>query len=184
MTDTQITNMKNNLLTMAPRPFGESFGEQLFFRIMPELTDRKDASHDATLNQFRTEIKLSRVVNKRKTKNLFESILDENTTTFLDSSSEEKFDCNIQQVKPKCFDVIIYGIMFDDVMHIFKTTSDVIENDKNIGYVDKQHRGNVGEGQFHIKQNNIQYHLDNFLIRTLTWDDLVTIVKGEDDQDN
>ena len=35
-------------------------------------------------------------------------------------------------MKPKCFDVIIYGIMFDDVMHIFKTTSDVIENDKNI----------------------------------------------------
>ncbi len=40
------------------------------------------------------------------------------------------------------------------------------------GYSNKQHRGNVGEGQFHLNQSNIDYHRKNFLVEKLTYEQL------------
>ena len=40
------------------------------------------------------------------------------------------------------------------------------------GYSDKQHRGNKGEGQFHINNDNIKYHRENNLERKLTYEEL------------
>ena len=41
-----------------------------------------------------------------------------------------------------------------------------------INFSSKQHRGNVGEGQFHIKKNNIDYHIKNYLVKTLTYEEM------------
>ena len=173
-----IQILKENLKQMAPRPFGEKFGEWLVTKIEKNLQSREDGSHDAILDGQKCEIKISRALLKQSSKLSFsEKLLVENSSKFINLNSKEKFDCNIQQVKPKCFDIIIYGVFFDDNIYLFKTDSKTIETDKNIGYVDKQHRGNVGEGQFHIKRNNIQYHIDNFLYKTLSWNELVEIIK-------
>lgn len=173
-----IDILKENLKQMAPRPFGEKFGEWLVNKIEKNLKPREDGSHDGILDNQRCEIKISRAILKQSSKLSFsEKLLSENITKFVNLDSNEKFDCNIQQVKPKCFDIIIYGIFFNDKIYLFKTDSNTIQTDKNIGYVDKQHRGNVGEGQFHIKRNNVQYHIDNFLYKTLSWDELVEIIK-------
>lgn len=43
---------------------------------------------------------------------------------------------------------------------------------KNIpGYSDKQHRGNVGEGQFHINNKNISEH-EKYLDKKVTYEEL------------
>lgn len=170
--------LKENLKQMAPRPFGEKFGEWLISKIEPSLQERQDTSHDAILNDKKCEIKISRALLKSSSKLSFtEKLLSDNLRKFVKSNSLDTFDCNIQQVKPNCFDVIIYGVFFDDIIYLFKTDSDTIKNDKKIGYIDKQHRGNVGEGQFHIKRNNLQYHIDNFLYKKLKWDELMNIIQ-------
>jgi len=94
-------------------------------------------------------------------------------------SSEAKthaFDCNIQQIKCKEFDVLYYGLFFDDSIEIFcMRSSEVL---KHPGYSNKQHRGNTGEGQFHIKRDNIDYHRKNHLIKTLSYDELYNLLSN------
>lgn len=90
-----------------------------------------------------------------------------------DEWEDHQFDCNIQQVKPAEFDVLYYGIFFSDQIQIFKITSEEInENPSLISYSDKQHRGNVGEGQFHLNNDTYQVHLGHFLEDELTYSQL------------
>ena len=44
-------------------------------------------------------------------------------------------------------------------------------------FSDKQHRGNEGEGQFHLNENNIEYHRRNFLEQELTYAELYNLLK-------
>ena len=37
---------------------------------------------------------------------------------------------------------------------------------------DKQHRGNTGEGQFHLKNSNIQYHINKYLYTKMDYNKL------------
>jgi hypothetical protein len=89
--------------------------------------------------------------------------------------AHNQFDCNIQQIKRAEFDVLYYGLFFSDCVKIFRINSiDIKENEKGgkIYYSDFQHKGNVGEGQFHINRKTLQVHLDNYLYKTLTYDEL------------
>lgn len=85
-----------------------------------------------------------------------------------------KFACNIQQIKRTEFDQLYYGMFFDDVIKIFTVLPADI--DSSIGYGNKQHKGNVGEGQFHITHQTLQTHLDRFLIKTLTYQELLDLL--------
>lgn len=135
---------------------------------------------DATGNQ-RVEVKFSRVgqnLDKLTEHNLLECILKEQGTDrrvrFADWT-KHKFLCNIQQVKKTEFDGLYYGMFFDDCIKIFYIEPKDIND--TIGYGDKQHKGNVGEGQFHITEKNLQVHLDRFLVQTLTYPDLLVLLK-------
>jgi hypothetical protein len=65
-------------------------------------------------------------------------------------------------------------MFFDDFVKIFRITPDQI--DSSIGYGDKQHKGNVGEGQFHITEKTLQTHLDRFYHHTLTYQELLDLL--------
>ena len=95
---------------------------------------------------------------------------------------QHKFDCNIQQVKRAEFDVLYYGLFFSDCIKIFRiATKDIKENSRGgrIYYSDFQHKGNEGEGQFHINPNTFQIHLDHQLYKTLTYDELYQLLAAE-----
>lgn len=95
---------------------------------------------------------------------------------------QHKFDCNIQQVKRAEFDVLYYGLFFSDCIKIFRIESkDIKENSRGgqIYYSDFQHKGNVGEGQFHINPNTFQLHLDHYSYKTLTYDELYLLLAAE-----
>ena len=49
----------------------------------------------------------------------------------------------------------------------------------DIGYSDKQHDGNVGEGQFHLTEKNLQIHLEKYYFKTLTYDQLYQLLAAE-----
>ncbi len=141
--------------------------------------DKKDAESDA-----RIEVKFSTVMKENDDKirddNVIEQCNKANLANRAMSSSDVstyKFDCNIQQVKRKEFDLLYYGLFFSDRIEIYKMTSDQILNCQ--GYSDKQHRGNEGEGQFHINQDNIEYHRSNFMERTLSYKELYLLLNED-----
>ena len=137
--------------------------------------DKKD-----TANNARVEVKFSTVMKENDAKIREDNVIDQcnkanlaNRAMSSDDVTTSDFDCNIQQVKRKEFDVLYYGLFFSNRIEIFKMTSDQILDCH--GYSDKQHRGNEGEGQFHINQDNIEYHRRNFLERTLSYAELYKI---------
>lgn len=44
-------------------------------------------------------------------------------------------------------------------------------------YSDKQHRGNEGEGQFHLNESDIEYNRNHFLERVLTYAELYNLLE-------
>ena len=81
----------------------------------------------------------------------------------------EKFDCNIQQVKTKLFDELYYLLFFYDRIEIFLIKSKQIKKDKKLKYSDKQHKGNIGEGQFHVNQDTYAHHKKKYFVEVLTY---------------
>lgn len=60
---------------------------------------------------------------------------------------------NFQQVKPRYCDVFVWVAVWRDRIRYWVLASKEVENNRY--YSTGQHRGNVGEGQLHINQNNI-----------------------------
>ncbi len=134
--------------------------------------DKKDRG-----SNNRVEIKFSTVMKQNDDKIKDHNVIDQckkaNLTNRAMLSSDihrYSFDCNIQQVKRKEFDILYYGLFFADQIEIYKMDSDEILDCP--GYSDKQHRGNEGEGQFHLNESNIDYHRRHYLQRVLTYDEL------------
>jgi len=71
----------------------------------------------------------------------------------LSSDSGKPFWMNFQQIKPACCDVIVWIAVWRDVIRYWVLSSQEVESNQH--YSKGQHRGNVGEGQLHVTQENI-----------------------------
>lgn len=136
----------------APRTFGESWAQRHLNEIVPELkrpTNKIDqhynGQYDFWLNGIRVEVKASRAVKRKSGDSLIIKALS--------SDSNEGFDMNFQQIKPKCCDVFVWIAVWRDIIRYFVLSSDEVANNKY--YSTGQHRGNVGEGQLWLKESNI-----------------------------
>ncbi len=146
-------NMYLHLFEMtSPRGFGESWAQGHLKEITPELvkpTKKLDSSYsgqyDFLLDNIKIEVKASRAVDFNSQEALYVKALA--------SSSEKRFDMNFQQVKPACADVFIWIGVWRDVIRYWVLASNEIANNKY--YSTGQHRGNTGEGQIHLKDDNI-----------------------------
>ncbi len=130
----------------------------------------------------RVEVKFSVVTKKSQipvTENTvlqaIEAAISEKRMVDFDEWANVTFDSNIQQIKRKQFDVLYYGLFFYDVVLVFRITNTNIGHE--IRYSDRQHFGNEGEGQFHINNRTMQYHLDNFLYKKLTYAELLALLQ-------
>jgi len=95
---------------------------------------------------IRIEVKTSRAVD-------FEKPDEPLYIKALASDSERPFDMNFKQIKPRCADVFLWIGIWRDAIRYWVLASDEVQNNK---YFSKgQHRGNVGEGQLHLKRDNI-----------------------------
>jgi len=174
-----VDALKMNIKSLSPTDFGIRFGEYMITKIISNLYKPDNTSYDKkTQDNEKLESKWSRALKQNNKNDFFINLFKNSSNFFVKSNTKEKFLCNIQQIKPNCFDILYYGLIFDDKILIFKIESIKLLNDiKNIGYSNKQHRGNEGEGQFHINSLNLQYHIDNYLYKTITWDELVNLIK-------
>lgn len=123
--------------------------EQDFVIPTREIDENYDEEYDIALKYkdelIKIEVKASRAVDRNSKEPLYVKALSYN--------SHQSFDMNFQQIKPACADVFIWIAVWRDVIKYWVISS--IEVKSNRYYSRKQHRGNIGEGQLHIKNNNI-----------------------------
>lgn len=134
------------------------------------FTVSKSVYHDLLHKKNRIEVKSSVVMKKHKS-----SLNEDNVLQCIKEAAQQEcrmipfsnrtahaWDCNIEQVKPTEFDTLYYWLAFSDAFLLFRIDSKSVS--EVAGYCDKQHKGGSGEGQFHITNKNIDYHIANYLV--------------------
>jgi hypothetical protein len=146
----------------APRGFGETWAQGHLKEIAPELikpTRNLDPDYSGQYDFYldhgiKIEVKASRAVDFDSREALYVKALS--------SDSNKRFDMNFQQVKPACCDVFVWVGVWRDVIRYWLLSSDEVANNRY--YSAGQHRGNTGEGQIHLKDDNIR-EFDRFEVQ-------------------
>jgi len=158
------------------RKYGRA--KSLFHDLFDEKTGQRVEVKFSTVQQ-----KAKRTVTDETVLNCIKDAISEREPVPFANWRSSRFDCNIQQVKRREFDVLYYGLFFSDCVRIFRINSPDIKTRKDggrIGYSDKQHKGNVGEGQFHITEKNLPTHLERYFHKALTYDELYQLLAAAD----
>lgn len=174
--------LRDGIFAMRTRRVG-SVAEMLVKRLV-KLGKGRHFLHDLydDVENKRVEVKFSVVTKKSEIPvtettvlQAIEAATSEKRMVDFDEWANVTFDSNIQQIKRKQFDVLYYGLFFYGVVLVFRITSADIGHE--IRYSDSQHFGNKGEGQFHINNRTMQYHLDMFFYKKLTYPELLTLLQ-------
>lgn len=141
----------------APRNFGEQWAQGHLKTLIPDLqrpskkvdpdySGQYDFWLETAVGPIRIEVKASRAVDFDSDELLYVKALSIN--------SSKRFDMNFQQVKPRYCDVFIWIGVWRDKISYWVLSSDEMANNRY--YSVGQHRGNLGEGQLHLKDDNIK----------------------------
>lgn len=170
---------RDGIINLNTRQFGTVV--ELIVQLLKDyqMSNKSDFdSFDPETNET-IEVKSSRVYRKQRLKftldNLYELIMnksDINRLIVQTNATKEEFNCNIQQIKIGLFDKLYYLLFFLDTVEVFKISSLQIRIDDKINYSNKQHKGNEGEGQFHITHQNYLYHKKNYFVRSISYDEI------------
>ena len=146
-------NQYLHLFARAPRSFGGTWAEGHLKGLVPGVQKPSDAidpdysgQYDLYMEGIRIEVKASRAVDRDSRESL--------NVKALTSDSTKRFLMNFQQVKPSCCDVFVWIAVWRDVIRYWVLSSYEVE--MNPHYSKRQHRYSVGEGQLHVRQDNIQ----------------------------
>jgi hypothetical protein len=142
----------------APRGFGEQWAQGHLKELVPDLikpTRKLEQNYSGEYDflyqlpdkkMVKIEVKASRAVDFNSQEPLYVKALA--------WGSKNSFDMNFQQVKPKCCDVFIWVGVWRDKIKYWVLSSKELEKSKY--YSKGQHRGNTGEGQLHLKDDNLK----------------------------
>lgn len=181
---------KNSLINLNTRKFGTAI--EMIIANLYKFDISSDLKYDlSNEKKKKIEIKSSRVYkknelifNKKNKSGVYKLIMNHDNRNLLIKQTDinnnnYKFDCNIQQIKTKLFEEMYYILLFYDVIEIFKITPIQIKNNKNdLNYSNSQHRGNTGEGQFHINNKTYSYHKDNYFYKSYTYKEIINRIKN------
>lgn len=179
--DQLIEEFRDGIFALRTRRFGTV--AEIMVKRLYDLDESGSLAFDKRdrHSKERIEVKFSTVMKENDDKIRDDNDIDQckkanlaNRAMKSTETNKYSFDCNIQQVKRKEFDLLYYGLFFADKVEIYKMTSDEVLDCP--GYSDKQHRGNEGEGQFHLNESNIEFHRKNFLERVLTYAELYKLL--------
>lgn len=178
----QEDNLRTNFIHLDGKTFG-----RIFECVISRLDGYSKAQHNShdrfcKSSSKRIEVKASRVFGyykKINEGNMVELLLDQKTNKGLLHDHQKEFyewNSGICQVKTDCFDFLYYCVVFYEKIYIFKITPSQILEDKKINFSKKQHR-NGNMGQFHLSQSTIRHHINNYLYKTLNYQQLIAILK-------
>lgn len=136
-----------------PRTFGEAWAQAHLKELVPELhkpSKKVDPNYSGEYDfyldgKIRIEVKASRAVDADSDEPLYVKALA--------SDSTKNFWMNFQQVKCACCDVFVWIAVWRDKIRYWILSSHELETHPH--YSTGQHRGNTGEGQLHVRQDNI-----------------------------
>lgn len=177
--ETNLKAFREGIFALRTRRFGSV--AEIMIQALYGLQDSNNLRFDKlATNGKRIEIKFATVMKANEATirptNVIQQCLSANLSNRAMKYSDianYHFDCNIQQIKRTCFDILYYGLFFADKILIFKMNSTQILHCE--GYSDKQHRNSTAEGQFHITNDNIQYHQKKYLVQVLTYEELLAL---------
>ena len=140
----------------SPRGFGEQWAQGHLKELVPDLvkpTKKLDPNYSGDYDlilpvengTIRIEVKASRVVRGDVAEPLYVKALA--------YDSKHPFWMNFQQIKPAHCDVFVWVAVWRDVIKYWVLSSNEVQNHES--YSRGQHRGNVGEGQLHLRDDNI-----------------------------
>lgn len=145
-----------------PRTFGESWTQGHLKELVPDLqkpSKKHDpeysGQYDFSLGEIKIEVKASRAVDADVNAPLYVKALP--------SDTKKPFWMNFQQIKPGCCDVFVWVAVWRDTINYWVQSSHEVEN--NPHYSKGQHRGNIGEGQLHLRPDNIR-DFDRFQVKS------------------
>jgi len=183
-TEDEIAAFRDGIFALRTRRFG-TVAEIMIAKLTGAGKSRNN-HHDLfdTTDENRIEVKFATVSSSHNAviteENLFSAIADAAKPRSISFSEWQKsqFQCNIQQIKTIEFEELFYGLFFHDRILIFHAKASDLLSDKKIAYSNKQHKGNEGEGQFSLRPLSLQHHLDNYLVRDLTYAELIVLLKA------
>ena len=180
-----IEKFRNGIFLAASRTYGEIFMEPIIRKWKGLSKSDTDENDGVNSNGDHEEIKCSKVLlpTQNKKDSLLEKIMtvaENNVLTRLisfDNHLTSKYGSNIQNIKRDHFSILIYVMLFEDCIKIFESSAEDISKIPN--WCEKHGRyDELGKsGQFMITKSNIEWHLKNNLIATLTWDEVYEIAK-------
>lgn len=156
--------------------------------------DADDGSYDLKdRNDNRIEVKFSRAYKKISLteENVIDICTNSSSTVYASSEAEDKkanYDCNIEQLKPRCFDYLYYGVFFLDKVEVFCAPRSVFPESvesflkdkaatrKNLPGYSLQHKGGE-ECQFHIKHTTHKHHREKYYLKDITYEELYKLLK-------
>lgn len=177
----EIREFRDGIFALRTRRFGTV--AELMIEALYNLSKSRNQFHDRydEIGHQRIEIKFSTVMKANESVINKSNVIDQckkanlgNRALSSNDMYRYDFDCNIQQVKRLEFDVLYYGLFFADKIAIFKMNSEEILS--CLGYSDRQHKGNEGEGQFHLNRSSIDYHMQNYFVQWLTYEELYDLL--------
>lgn len=142
----------------APRGFGEQWAQGHIKGLAPDLqkpNKKIEASYSGDYDfillnnedKIRIEVKASRAVDADSDEPLYVKALSYGT--------KNRFWMNFQQIKPAHCDVFVWMAVWRDTIKYWVLSSNEVLNNRY--YSKGQHRGNNGEGQLHLKEDNINF---------------------------
>lgn len=141
----------------SPRGFGELWAQGHLKELVPDLLkptkkleENYKGDYDFLLQnkneKIRIEVKASRAVDGDSSEPLYVKALS--------YESKSSFWMNFQQIKPAHCEVFVWVAVWRDTIKYWVLSSEEVQ--KNKYYSKGQHRGNVGEGQLHLKDDNMK----------------------------
>ncbi len=148
-----------HIFDLTSRRFGDTWAYGQIKSIIPEIrkpsrdldSSYQSGEYDAFLDGIRIEIKSSRAVDLQSAASMSEKALA--------SDSDRRFLMNFQQIKADLCDVFVWIAVWRDVIRYWVLSSEEVVTSPH--YSKGQHRGNVGEGQLHVRNDNI-HDFDEF----------------------
>ena len=148
-----------HIFDLTSRRFGDTWAYGQLKSIIPEIRkpsrdfdpSYQSGEYDAFLDGIRIEIKSSRAVDLQSAASMPEKALA--------SDSDRQFLMNFQQIKADLCDVFVWIAVWRDVIRYWVLSSQEVVTSPH--YSKGQHRGNVGEGQLHVRNDNI-HDFDEF----------------------
>lgn len=182
-------DVRDSLFLAPSRTYAEKYMEPIL-REKFSLLKPTSGDHDAiSTESHKFEIKAARVLKDlskaKKSKTFLEKILSEKSGLVLErlvpfsEARTASYNANFQNVKRDHFDQLVYCMLFSDVIKIFQAPKAKINTKDFKNWSDKHGRYDaIGKsGQFPIGPQNVDWHLDRYLIADLTYVEVVAIAQ-------